>query len=219
MTLDGVKRSDLATLAFTFFALGVTVSAAMVERGVSSGVTLAGAVFILSATSQLAHLAVTDAGGSEIVGVLSGSLVATRFGLMAMSLSTRYEGSTLERAAAAVVSFDPNVALAMQEKTPEAVRRTFWWAIGSMLFGWILGTGVGLSLGDVMGDGGAWGLDAVFPAALLAIIGGLLRRRDGMLAALVGAGLCLALLPIAPGGVPILASALGAIVAALWSRQ
>ena len=57
------------------------------------------------------------------------------------------------------------------------------------------------------------GLDAVFPAALLAIIGNLLRRRSGAMAAAVGGGLCLVLIPIAPAGVPIIASLVGAVVA------
>ena len=68
-------------------------------------------------------------------------------------------------------------------------------------------------LGNVIGDAQRWGLDAVFPALLLAIIGNLLRQRQGMVAALVGGGLCAVLVPIAPAGVPIIVSVIGAVVA------
>jgi hypothetical protein len=48
---------------------------------------------------------------------------------------------------------------------------------------------------------------------------GLGRRRDGLAAAALGAVVCLILLPIAPGGVPILASVVGAVVVVLAGRM
>ena len=207
--------TDYLALAFTYFAVGVTVSVAMVERGVSIPTTLGAALVIYSATSELAFLAVRDAGGSAVIGVLSGWLVASRFGLLALSLGTRYRASGWERAAAAVNSFDPNVGLAVQQPDRAELRRVFWRVTAALMIGWWVGSLVGVFLGDVIGDGRAWGLDAVFPATLMAIIGALVRRRDGLTAAFVGAGICCLLVPIAPGGLPILASALGAVVAVL----
>ncbi|MFZ8998574.1 MAG: branched-chain amino acid ABC transporter permease, partial [Ilumatobacteraceae bacterium] len=78
---------------------------------------------------------------------------------------------------------------------------------------WYLGIVVGVFLGNVIGDAERFGLDAVFPAALLAIIGNLLRQRAGAVAAAVGGGLCLVLVPVAPAGVPIVVSVVGAFVA------
>ncbi len=207
--------TDYLALAFTYFAVGVTVSVAMIDRGVSIPTTLGAALFVYSATSELAFLAVRDGGGSAILGVLSGWLVASRFGLLAVSLGSRYRGPTWERAAAAVNSFDPNVGLAVQQAERSGLRAVFWKVTAALMVGWWTGSLVGVFLGDVIGDGRAWGLDAVFPAALLAIIGALIRRRDGLTAALVGAGICCVLVPIAPGGVPILASALGAVAAVI----
>ncbi|MDH4277958.1 MAG: hypothetical protein OEW83_07725, partial [Acidimicrobiia bacterium] len=60
--------TDYLALAFTYFAVGVTVSVAMVERGVSIPTTLGAALVIYSATSELAFLAVRDAGGSAVIG-------------------------------------------------------------------------------------------------------------------------------------------------------
>ena len=99
--------ADYATLALTYFAVGVTVSVAMIEAGVSVATTLGAALVVYSATSELAFLAVKAGGGSTIIGVLSGWLVATRFGLMAMSLGTRYQGGRAERAAAAITPLIP----------------------------------------------------------------------------------------------------------------
>lgn len=204
---------DYGTLAFTYFAVGVTVSVAMIESGVSVGTTLVAALVVYSATSELAFLAVGAAGGSAVVGVLSGWLVASRFGLLAVSLGTRFGGSRPHRAAAAINSFDPNVALALQQPGPGRLREVFWKVTAALMAGWWSGSVVGVVLGNVIGDGAAWGLDAVFPAALLAIIGSALRRRDGLTAALAGGAVCLVLVPLAPAGAPILASALGSVVA------
>jgi predicted branched-subunit amino acid permease len=207
------RFSDYATLAFTYFAVGVTVSVAMIDAGVSVPTTLGAALVVYSATSELAFLAVKGAGGSAVVGVLSGWLVASRFGLLAVSLGARYRGGTMERTAAAINSFDPNVGLAVQQPQPAPLRAVFWKVTAALMVGWWAGSLVGVYLGDIVGDGRAWGLDAVFPAALVAIIGSLVRRRDGLTAALAGAGICCVLIPIVPGGLPILASALGAVIA------
>lgn len=212
------RRADYVALAVTYFAVGVTVSVAMIERGVSVPTTLGAALVVYSATSELAFLAVGDAGGSAVVGVLSGWLVASRFGLLALSLGARYTGTMWERAAAAINSFDPNVGLAIQQTDRAELRRVFWRVTAALMAGWWIGSLVGVYLGDVIGDGRAWGLDAVFPATLMAIIGALVRRRDGLTAAVIGAGICCLLIPIAPGGLPILASGLGAVTAIVVHR-
>ena len=93
------------------------------------------------------------------------------------------------------------------------VGAVFWMVTGAMHAGWWTGTFVGVFLGNVIGDADRLGLDAVFPAALLAIIGPLLRERPGAIAALVGGGLCLVMIPWAPAGVPIMVSLAGAFVA------
>lgn len=209
----GPGRSDLAALALTFFALGVTTNVIVLDRVGSVGLTIGAALIVNSATSEFAYVAVRDAGGSEWAAILAGWVVASRFGLFAVSLGARLRVGPAHRAAAAVMSFDPNVTLAVQQADPRGVVAVFWRVTAAMFAGWIIGTLVGAGLGNVLGDAERLGLDAVFPAALLAIIGNLLRRGDGALAAAVGGGLCVLLIPIAPAGVPIIASLAGAVVA------
>jgi predicted branched-subunit amino acid permease len=119
----------------------------------------------------------------------------------------------VHRAIAASQAFDPNVGLAIQQRSPNRVMRIFWRVTVAMHAGWYAGIVVGVFLGNVIGDADRLGLDAVFPAALLAIIGNLLRQRSGALAAAIGGGLCLVLIPIAPAGIPIIVSLVGAFVA------
>lgn len=205
--------TDLAALTLTFFALGVTVNVLVLDRVGSEAITIGAAILVNAATTELAYIAVRDAGGTQVAAVLAGWVVASRFGLLAVGLGARLRAGTLHRAAAASQAFDPNVGLAVQQRTPEMVARVFWRVTAAMYAGWYLGIVVGVFLGNVIGDADRFGLDAVFPAALLAIIGNLLRQRAGAVAAAVGGGLCLVLVPIAPAGVPIIVSVVGAFVA------
>lgn len=206
-------RSDLGAIVLTFFSLGVTVNVLVLERVGSELLTLGAAVLVNAATTELAYLAVRDAGGSQVAAVVAGWVVASRFGLLALSLGARLQVGRVHRAAAALQVFDPNVGLAVQQRSPSDVVRVFWRVTAAMHLGWITGALVGVFLGNVLGDTRRLGLDAVFPAALLAIIGELLRRRAGAVAAFVGGGLCLVLIPIAPAGIPIIVSLVGVLVA------
>ncbi len=203
----------LLGIGFTFVTLGVTVSVLVLERVGSESKTVVAAIVVNSATSQLAYLAVRDVGGGILAALAAGWIVASRFGLLAAGLSSRLEVGRWHRALIGLQSFDPNVGVAIQQRDPRDVVRVFWMVTAAMHIGWVSGTFVGVFLGNVIGDSQRFGLDAVFPALLLAVIGNLLRQRPGMVAALVGGVLCAALIPIAPAGLPIIISVFGAVVA------
>ena len=203
----------LIGIGLTFFAIGVTVNVLVYEHVGSAVKTIAAAGIVLSATSELAYIAVRDVGGSVLAALIAGWVVASRFGLLAASLGTRIQVGHLQRSCAALNCLDPNVGVAMQQATPKGVITAFWWVTGALHLGWWCGTFTGVFLGNIIGDANRLGLDAVFPALLLAIIANLLRQKPGLVAALVGGGLCAALLPIAPAGTPIILSLTGAVVA------
>ncbi len=206
-------------MAITFFALGITLQVLLIDRGTSVTRALVASAVIFSATSQFAYLAVRDAGGGDWAAIIAGGVVATRFGIMAMTLDPRLPRVWWRRVLAAVNAFDPNVAVAVQQETPEAVEREFWRTTAAMMIGWFSGIFIGTFIGNVVGDIDRLGLDAVFPAALLAIIGNLVRTGEGRVAAVAGGVICIVLLPIASAGVPIILSVFGVVVAILVSRS
>jgi len=210
--------ADFATMAITFFSLGVTLQVLLIDAGASNLRAFTASAVIFSATSQFAYLAVRDGGGSDLAAIVAGSVVATRFGILAVSLSPRLPEGVLRRAAAAVNAFDPNVAIAVQQKDPKSVEREFWRTTAGMMIGWFAGIAVGTFLGNVLGDTSRLGLDAVFPAAMLAIIGNLLRTKDGFRAGMAGGLICLVLLPLVPAGFPIILSVFGVAAALVGAR-
>ena len=127
---------DIAAMAVTFFALGVTLQVLLIDVGTPSGRALVASAAINSATSQFAYLAVRDAGGGDVAAITAGAIVATRFGILAMSLAPRLPQGLARRTAAAVFSFDPNVAVAIQQPDPSTVEREFWRVTFAMFAGW-----------------------------------------------------------------------------------
>ncbi len=88
-----------------------------------------------------------------------------------------------------------------------------------VVIAWIGATAVGAYGGQLLGDPERFGLDAAFPAGFLALLAPWLRQRSGQVAAAVGVLLALALTPVAPPGIPILAAGLGAVVALQVTRK
>ena len=85
---------------------------------------------------------------------------------------------------------------------------------------WIAGTIVGVLWGSALGDPGALGLDAIFPAFYLALLWGELERHGAVngdskragVAAALGAAVALVVMPFARAGVPVIAAVLAALV-------
>lgn len=71
----------------------------------------------------------------------------------------------------------------------------------------------GALAGGAIGDTGTFGLDAAFPAVLLALVLPALRKDSGVRrAALAGAVVALAATPVVPAGVPVLLALAGLLV-------
>ena len=77
--------------------------------------------------------------------------------------------------------------------------------------GWSGGTAIGVVAGDSLGDPATLGLDAAFPALFLALLAPLLLSREALAAALLGAGIALALTPLTPAGIPVIAATAGCL--------
>jgi predicted branched-subunit amino acid permease len=106
---------------------------------------------------------------------------------------------------------DEVVAFTLAQSDPVRHRRVYW-LIGVTLFtSWNAGTALGVWLGGATGDPATLGLDAAFPAALIALILPSLRDRDTRLVALAGAAVAVLLTPVLPAGLPVLAALLGLI--------
>jgi predicted branched-subunit amino acid permease len=78
---------------------------------------------------------------------------------------------------------------------------------------WPLGAVIGALIGSVVRDTNAFGLDAMFPAVILALVLPKLRDRGTLRAALAGAVVALATTPFLPSGAPVLLALVAVAVA------
>jgi len=106
---------------------------------------------------------------------------------------------------------DESVAFALaQEDLPR--QRAAYWACGlGVLLCWPAGAILGALIGRAIGNTGAFGLDAMFPAVILALIVPALRDRVTVRAALIGAVIALASTPFLPAGLPVLLALAGVL--------
>jgi len=112
---------------------------------------------------------------------------------------------------------DESVAFALRGADP-ARRRAGFWTCGVALFAaWNVAVLLGVLAGTAVKNTAAFGLDATFPAVLLALALPTLADRRTREAAICGAVVAVALTPFLPAGLPVLAGLAG--LAVCWRRQ
>jgi predicted branched-subunit amino acid permease len=119
------------------------------------------------------------------------------------------------RLLAALGTIDESTAMAVGQKEEPLARLAFWWTFASVFLMWNLSTLLGAAGATAIGDPQKFGLDAVIPAAFLALLAP--RLRDGRIerrVALGGAVIAFVLIPITPAGVPVLAATAALLLAA-----
>lgn len=116
----------------------------------------------------------------------------------------------LERVAAAQLTIDESTAVGVPSEP--AAQRLGFCAPGIAVFLWNLATIAGSLLGNALGDPRRWGLDAAAAAALCALLWPRLRGRDPIATAVLAIFIALLSAPFVPAGVPVILSAVAALV-------
>ena len=84
--------------------------------------------------------------------------------------------------------------------------------VGHRVLAWTTGTVAGAIWGEKLGDPEALGLDAIFPAFFVALLLVEMKSRRAIGVAALGALIALALVPVAPAGVPVMVASLASLV-------
>jgi predicted branched-subunit amino acid permease len=113
---------------------------------------------------------------------------------------------------------DEATAFALARPEGPVRRRAFLTAGVSLFLAWNVGTLLGVLLGGSVGDPARFGLDAAFPAGLLALVLPALRDGRTRRAALAGAAVAVLATPLLPAGLPVLLSLVGLALLAVRPR-
>ncbi|SDS72287.1 4-azaleucine resistance probable transporter AzlC [Friedmanniella luteola] len=195
-------------------AFGASFGAVAVGSGLSVGQAMVLSLVMFSGASQFAFTGVAAAGGSTVTAVAAALLLGLRNAFYGVTLTSVLAPRGLARLWTAHFVIDETTAMAVGQPGVRLQRYAFW-STGLVLCAlWQLGTLAGALAGGVV-DPSDLGLDAAGPAVFLALLWPGLKRVEARWVAVAGAAVALALVPVAPEGVPVLASAGVAVLAGL----
>jgi 4-azaleucine resistance transporter AzlC len=211
---EGAKRVSPLAPASASFGIAYGVLAVTAGMGVLAPIVMSATTFAGSA--QFAAASVLDDGGSVVAAVVAAALLNARYLAISVAIAPAFEGSRLRRFFEAQLIVDESWAVS--QVGDGRIDRRMLVGAGLLLYPcWVGGTALGVFGGDVLGDPKRLGLDAAFPALFLALLITLTVSRRGIVAAVAGGVIALALLPIAPAGVPVIAA--GAVCLAGLGRR
>jgi predicted branched-subunit amino acid permease len=152
------------------------------------------------------------AGGSPVAAALAGLLVNLRHLPFGFAVADALPRRGLARLVGTHLMTDEATAFTVARTEPAARRSAYWLAGVGLFVCWNAGVALGVLGGRVVGDTDALGLDAAFPAVLLALVLPSLRG-DGVArrAVAVGSVVAVAAALVLPSGLPVLAALLGLV--------
>ena len=203
-TLDRTVLTDIGLTCLAVFFIGLSYGAIAVASGFPLWVPAAQSVLVLAGASEFLFIGIVAAGGSPIAAALAGLLVNSRHLPYGLALPPGVTGRRWSRLPGTHVMNDESVVFALaQEDLPR--QRAAYWACGlGVLLCWPAGAVLGALIGSMITNTGAFGLDAMFPAVILALVVPALRDRVTARAALIGDVVALVATPFLPAGLPVL---------------
>jgi 4-azaleucine resistance transporter AzlC len=217
---EGFRRGLRAGVPFGIagFLLSVSFGVVAQDAGLSALAAIVMSVIVFAGSAQFAAIAIIGQGGSAGAAIVAAALMNSRFLPMGAAFGPSLPGGPLKRAAQGQAVIDASWALAARGDG-SFDRWMLFGATAVQYVTWQAGTILGALAGDVLGDPDALGLDAIYPAFFLALLIAEVRSRRAALVAILGAAIAIALVPVAPAGVPILAASAAALVGLTRAAQ
>lgn len=202
---------DIVLACAAVWLFGLSYGAIATTDGFPVWLPVLASVLVIAGSSELLFVGVVAAGGSPIAAALAGLLVNARHLPYGLALP---EGVVPSRGWRRILGThlmnDESVVFALAANGRAAER---YWQCGlGVLLAWPAGAIGGALAGSFIHNTNALGLDAVFPAVILALIFPQLSDARARWTALAGAAIALATTPFLPAGVPVLLALLAVAV-------
>lgn len=211
-THDGAPPlRDILAVGLAILVVGVSFGAVAVGAGLPGWAVIAMSVLIFAGGAQFTAVGLVAA-GSPVAAILAGLLLNARHLPFGLALADTLGGRWGSRLLGSHLLTDEATAFVLATPAGPVRRRTFWRAGGLFFLAWNAGTLLGLLLGTAAGDPARFGLDAAFPAGLLALLLPALRDRRTRQVALLGAGIAVLTTVVLPAGLPVLLSLTALVV-------
>jgi 4-azaleucine resistance transporter AzlC len=212
MARDSEIRAGIrAALPFVLPTLLLGASFGVLAKPVMGPVApIVMSIVVFSGGAQFAALSVLAAGGATGAAIGAALLMNARWLPMGFAIGPSLRGGARARALQSQAIVD---AFAISSRGDGTFDRGL--LIGATLpqaASWVTGTVLGVLFGSALGDPARLGLDAIFPAFYLSLVVEEVGSRRAVAAALTGAAITVALMPVAPVGVPVIAASAAALI-------
>ncbi|MFB7613230.1 AzlC family ABC transporter permease [Kitasatospora sp. NPDC056181] len=212
-TLDRSTLRDIALVCLADALVGASFGAISVSGGLPLWVPIAMSVLVFAGGSQFAAVGVVLSGGGALAAVATGLVLNARLLPFGFTVADVLDGPWWRRLLGAHVLTDESAAFVLLQPDRRGRRAAFWVCGVALFVVWNVAAVLGAAAGGLIGDTDALGLDAAFPAVLLALVLPSLTDRRTRAAALAGAVVAVAATPYLPAGLPVLLSLLGLLFA------
>jgi 4-azaleucine resistance transporter AzlC len=217
-TLDRGLARDIGLVCLADCLVGVSYGAIAVSSGFPLWLPMLMSLLVFAGASQFMFIGIVAAGGNPFAAVLAGLLANARHLPFGFAIGDVLGKRWTARLAGSHLMIDESVAFALAQREAHR-RRAAYWACGIGLFAcWNIGVVGGAYAGTAISDTDAFGLDAAFPAVLLALVLPSLRDKATRLPVLIGVLVALVATPFLPAGLPVLL-ALAGVLAGVAAKE
>jgi predicted branched-subunit amino acid permease len=202
------------SVSFAVGLYGIAFGAAGITAGFSILQTCLLSLLTFSGASQFAVVGVMGAGGTALSGIATASLLGIRNTLYGLRMAPLLQVRGWKKVVAAQITIDEStgVAIGQEDLGPAAMKQGFWLTGIGVYVLWNFFTLLGALGAQAMGDPSSWGLDAAVPAAFLGLVWPRLLGRFERTLAIAALVLAILLTPYMPAGLPIIFTALLAVI-------
>lgn len=213
-TLDRGLARDIGLVCLADGLVGVSYGAIAVSSGFPLWAPMLLSLLVFAGASQFMLVGVIAGGGNPLAAVVAGLLVNARHLPFGFAVGDVFGSRWATRIVGSHLMIDESVAFALAQRDTDR-RRAAYWTCGIGLFlCWNAGVVLGAFAGSAIHDTDAFGLDAAFPAVLLALVLPALRDRASRVPVLVGVVVALVATPFLPAGLPVLLALAGVVAGA-----
>jgi predicted branched-subunit amino acid permease len=217
-TVRSATVRDAVGLGLAVGLYGAAFGAAADAVGLNVWQAMTLSLVMFTGASQFALVGVLGAGGSALAAVGSALLLGTRNTVYGVRLLPLLKPHGVRRLGTAHWVIDETTAMAVAAPDRELGRLAFWATGATIYLGWNAMTAIGAVGAAALGGTALAALDAVVPAAFLALLWP--RLRTGFPEAVAqrrvaagGAVVALALTPFVPAGVQVIAAVVAVALA------
>jgi 4-azaleucine resistance transporter AzlC len=211
--MDRSLLRGIGVMCASVGVIGISYGATAVAAGFPLWLPALTGLLVLAASSEFLFVGIIGSGGDPFAAAAAGLLVNLRHVPYGLAVPDVIEPGW-RRVVGTHLLNDETVVLALSQPDLQRKRAAYWLCGLGIVAVWPVGALIGGMAGALVHNTDSFGLDAMFPAVILALILPALRDRSTLRAAGAGTAVALATFAFLPAGLPEMVALVGVLAAA-----